>query len=93
VYFTAGLFAETHGLFGSLSTAASGSPEGPAEAQSVQANADVVQIDLQQLINDSSAGASAATIRQDSRTLDADSRALSRAQRAFARDAVADMTP
>ncbi len=45
VYFTAGPFGESHGLFGSLATAAPGSPEGPAEAQWVQANADVVQLD------------------------------------------------
>ncbi len=47
VYFTAGPFGETHGLFGSLTTATPGSPEGPAEAQWVQANADVVQLDAQ----------------------------------------------
>src|SRR5262249_43730378 len=45
VYFTAGPFEESHGLFGSLATAAPGSPEGPAEAQWVQANVDVVQLD------------------------------------------------
>src|SRR5262249_37695213 len=37
VYFTAGTFGESHGLFGSLTTVAPGSPEGPAEAQWVQA--------------------------------------------------------
>ncbi len=46
VYFTAGPFGESHGLFGSLTTATAGSPEGPAEAQWVQANLDVVQLDL-----------------------------------------------
>src|SRR5262249_15427525 len=37
VYFTAGLFGETHGLFGSLSPVAAGSAEGDAEAQRVTA--------------------------------------------------------
>jgi uncharacterized protein (TIGR03118 family) len=70
VYFTAGVFNESHGLFGSLATGAPGSPEGPAEVQWVQANADIVQLDLQQLVKDSSSGASAATIRQDGRGRD-----------------------
>ncbi len=90
VYFTAGLFDETHGLFGSLTTVPPGSPEGPAEAQSVQADLDVVQLDLQQLEKDSSSGAPAATIRQDTQTLDTDSHALARAERAFARDTIDD---
>ncbi len=37
VYFTAGLFGETHGLLGSLTSVASGTPEGPAEHQLVTA--------------------------------------------------------
>jgi uncharacterized protein (TIGR03118 family) len=89
VYFTAGPFDESHGLFGALTTAAPGSPEGMAEAQWVQANVDVVQNDLQQLANDSSGG-SAATIRQDTRTFQADSHALVQAERAFAADTAAD---
>ena len=90
VYFTAGLFGETHGLLGSLTTAAPGAPEGPAEAQSVQADLDVVQLDLQQLVKDSSGGAPAATVSQDIQTLDSDSDQLARDERAFARDAAAD---
>jgi uncharacterized protein (TIGR03118 family) len=90
VYFTAGPFGESHGLFGSLTTAAPGSSEGPAEAQWVQANADVVQLDGQQLVNDSANGAPAATIGQDIQTLHADSRALIRAERAFAQDGLDD---
>jgi hypothetical protein len=35
VYFTAGLDHEMHGLFGSLTSVAAGTPEGPAEAQNV----------------------------------------------------------
>jgi uncharacterized protein (TIGR03118 family) len=93
VYFTAGPFGESHGLFGSLTTAAPGSPEGPAEAQWVQANADVVQLDAQQLVNDTTAGASASTIKQDIETLDADTRQLLRTERAFAQDTAEDTTP
>ena len=93
VYFTAGLFGETHGLFGSLTTASPGSPEGPAEAQAVQAALDVVQLDQQQLMKDTSSGAPAATIEQDSDALNADSQALAREQRAFADDARDDTNP
>ncbi|MGO9959093.1 MAG: TIGR03118 family protein [Solirubrobacteraceae bacterium] len=93
VYFTAGLFGETHGVFGSLTTAAPGSPEGPAEGQSVQADLDVVQLDLQQLVKDSSSGAPAATISHDAQALNTDSDKLGRDERAFGQDAVADTTP
>jgi len=65
VYFTAGLFDESHGLFGSLTTAAAGSPEGAAEAQMIQADLDVVQLSLQTLQMDLQSGAPKATIRQD----------------------------
>jgi uncharacterized protein (TIGR03118 family) len=90
VYFTAGIFDEAHGLFGSLATAAPGSPEGPAEAQWVQANIDVVQLDLQQLSKDISSGADQATIEADNDALKADFAALQAAQRAFRADAHAD---
>jgi uncharacterized protein (TIGR03118 family) len=90
VYFTAGPFEQSHGLFGSLMTAAAGSPEGPAEAQWVQAKADVVQLDLQRLAQDESSGASAATIRQDSQTLEADTHAGAQAQQTFTRDTADD---
>ena len=86
VYFTAGPFGESHGLFGSLTTATAGTPEGPAEAQWVQANVDIVQLDSQQLVTDTVHGAPPATIRQDTRTLDADTLALLRVERAFAQD-------
>ncbi len=76
VYFTAGPFGESHGLFGSLTTAAPGSPEGPAEGQWVQANLDVVQLDLQQLNADLASGAPLDTIKMDSKTLNADTRQL-----------------
>jgi uncharacterized protein (TIGR03118 family) len=93
VYFTAGLFGETHGLFGSLTTVAAGTPEGPAEAQSVQAALDVVQLDQQQLAKDTSSGAPAATIEQDADTLNADSQTFATEERAFADDAIDDSTP
>ncbi|HET7013082.1 MAG TPA: TIGR03118 family protein [Streptosporangiaceae bacterium] len=90
VYFTAGIFDESHGLFGALSTAARGTQEGPAEAQWVQANLDIVQLDVQQLAKDSSSGAPPATIRQDIRTLHADTRQLERVEDAFGQDAISD---
>ena len=83
VYFTAGPFGESHGLFGSLTTAAPGSAAGPAEGQWVQAILDVVQLDLQRLNQDRSSGAGAATIEQDARTLNADFAQLARAERAL----------
>ena len=90
MYFTAGLFGESHGLFGSLSTVTPGSPEGPAEAQWVQANIDVVQLDQQQLLHDAVSGAPPATIRQDLMTLRADVRQLERIERAFIVDVAKD---
>jgi hypothetical protein len=84
VYFTAGPFEESHGLLGSLSTAAPGSPEGLAAAQSLQADRDVVELARQQLAKDTSAGAPPATITQDLHTLEADSVRLTRAERALA---------
>jgi hypothetical protein len=91
VYFTAGPFDERHGLFGSLSTVAPGSPEGPAEAQWVQANVDVVQLDIQQLRQDLMSGAPVATTRQDIQTLVTDLRNLVRVKLAFAADQREDM--
>ena len=90
VYFTAGLSGESHGLFGSLTTAAPGSPEGPAEAQWVQANADAVQLDLAQLSHDISSGAPPATIDQDTDTLKADTAQLVDVERDFSADLRAD---
>ncbi len=87
VYFSAGPFGETHGMFGSLTTAAPGSAEGPAEEQWVQANLDVVQSDAQRLSADESSGAPAATIRSDVQTLNADTRDLVLAEQQFAADA------
>ena len=93
VYFSAGPFNESHGLFGSLTTVAPASPEGPAEAQWVQANADVVQLDAQQLVKDTAAGAPASTIKQDIESFDADLHRLLRTERAFGEDTAEDTTP
>src|SRR5205085_7189636 len=71
VYFTAGLFDEAHGLFGALKPVAAGSPEGPAEAQMIQADLDVVQLNLKTVLNDIASGAPKATLRQDLQALDA----------------------
>ena len=86
VYFTAGIFDEAHGLFGSLTTSAPGSPEGPAETQAVQADRDVVQLDQQQLANDTANGAPAATIKQDNETLHADSAQLAADEQALTQE-------
>jgi hypothetical protein len=86
VYFTAGLDNETHGLFGSLTPVAPGTPEGAAEGQVVVAAADVVQIDLTTLNNDIASGASASTIAHDMQTLNTDIVTLQRADGGFTKD-------
>jgi hypothetical protein len=93
VYFTAGSFDESHGLFGSLATVAPGTPEGPAEAQLVQAHVDVVQLDQAQLDHDIASGAPAAVIKQDTQTLKADSHALAHVQHEFDKDTAEDALP
>ncbi len=91
VYFTAGLFGETHGLFGSLTTAAPGSPEGTAEAEMITADLDVVQLSLQTLQKDLQAGASKATIRQDFQALDQALDQFFRDEARFRADTIADL--
>jgi hypothetical protein len=93
VYFTAAPFDGSHGLFGSLIAVASGSPEGLAEAQWVQANLDAVQLDAQRLVKDLSSGVPAGTIWRDIETLDADSHRLARAEQGSIQDTAADQTP
>jgi hypothetical protein len=91
VYFTAGLDHETHGLFGSLTSVAPGSPEGPAEEQAVVAAVDVFQIDLAKLETDlTTPGVTKATIKQDIQTVNADLVALVHAESRFAADTRAD---
>jgi hypothetical protein len=91
VYFTAGLFDETHGLFGSLTTAAAGSPEGSAEAQVIQADLDVVQLNMQTLQMDLQAGAPKATIRMDFQALNQSVIQLRRDQIRFTDDTFNDL--
>jgi uncharacterized protein (TIGR03118 family) len=90
VYFTAGIDNEQHGLFGSLTPVAPGTPEGPAEAQKVVAALDVVQLDLATLTSDIGSGASQSTIAQDTQTLNMDERALALAEQQFAQDSRRD---
>jgi uncharacterized protein (TIGR03118 family) len=86
VYFTAGIDNGMHGLFGSLTPVAPGTPEGAAEGQVVVADSDVVQIDLTTLNHDIASGASASTIAQDMQTLNTDIATLQGAERVFAKD-------
>jgi uncharacterized protein (TIGR03118 family) len=69
VYFTAGLFGESHGLFGSLTAVAPGTSEGPAEQQMVTAALDEFQLAVQTLQADLAAGASGDQIRQDTKAV------------------------
>jgi uncharacterized protein (TIGR03118 family) len=90
VYFTAGLFHETHGLFGSLAPAAAGTPEGPAEQQMVTAFLDVFQLAVQKFDTDLGRGASKAQLRQDLQAVDTALRDFVRAEVNFVLDTQAD---
>ena len=90
-HFTAGLDNEQHGLLGSLTPVARGTPEGPAEAQAVVAALDVVQIDINTLLSDIKSGASQSTIAQDRQTLNTDIAALVQAEQQFAQDSRHDL--
>ncbi len=90
VYFTAGIFDETHGLFGSLAPVDPGTPEGTAEAQMVTAAFDVVQIALQTLLTDIDSGAAQGTIKQDRKDLRTAERQFRHAERQFLNDAHQD---
>jgi uncharacterized protein (TIGR03118 family) len=90
VYFTAGLFHETHGLFGSLTPVAAGTPEGPAEQQQVTAFQDVFELAVQQLNKDLGNGASRSQLRQDLHAVQAALRDLERAEVNLVRDTSAD---
>jgi uncharacterized protein (TIGR03118 family) len=76
VYFTAGLFGETHGLFGSLASVAPGTPEGAAEEQMVRGDLDVFEMNATTVLNDVESGAPAATLNQDVMALEASFRQL-----------------
>jgi uncharacterized protein (TIGR03118 family) len=86
VYFTAGLDHEMHGLFGSFTPVAPGTPEGTAEAQKVVAAVDVFQLDLGTLIKDISSGASQDKINADLKTVNDDFKVLVKTESAFIRD-------
>jgi uncharacterized protein (TIGR03118 family) len=86
VYFTAGIDHEMHGLFGSLTPVAPGTPKGPAEAEVVAAALDVVQRDLVTPIAGSNSGASPSTISQDMQTQETHFSALALAEQQFAQD-------
>jgi uncharacterized protein (TIGR03118 family) len=90
VYFTAGIDDEKHGLFGSLTPVAKGTPEGPAEAQMVQADLDVVQLDLTVVLNDISSGAPASQLQMDLQTLNTDLMNFIQAEIQFTRDTFHD---
>jgi hypothetical protein len=90
VYFTAGLFGETHGLFGSLTPVAPGTPEGLAEQQMVTAFLDVFELSLQTLNLDITSGASSAQIKQDFQAVFTAFQGLIQAEVQFAIDTQAD---
>jgi uncharacterized protein (TIGR03118 family) len=90
VYFTAGLFGETHGLFGSLAPVAAGTPEGPAEQQMVTAFQDVFNLAVQTLNTDITSGASKTQIRQDEQAVETALRNFVRAELNFVLDTHAD---
>jgi uncharacterized protein (TIGR03118 family) len=91
VYFTAGLFGETHGLFGSLATPKPGTDEGPAEQQMVTAALDVFQDNLNTLNIDLSSKAPPDKIKQDLQALNASLVQLVQAEVQFAADTRADL--
>jgi len=93
VYFTAGLAGETHGLFGSLTSVAAGTPEGPAEAQVVTAALDVFQINLATVQSDLANHVSRDVLRQDLQALRQSLVDLVRAEIVFAHDAREDSEP
>jgi hypothetical protein len=90
VYFTAGLFDETHGLFGALTPVAAGTPEGPAEQQRVTAALDVLQLAVQTFQADLGNGASRDQLRQDQKAIDTAIGDFVRAESTFVHDEQAD---
>jgi uncharacterized protein (TIGR03118 family) len=90
VYFTVGLDHEMHGLFGSLTPVAAGTPEGSAEQQMVTAFFDVFELAVQKFNTDLSSGASKAQLRQDEQAVDTALRDFVRAELNFVHDTRAD---
>jgi uncharacterized protein (TIGR03118 family) len=93
VYFTAGLFGESHGLFGSLAPVAFGSDEGMAEEQMVQAFTDVYQMNLNTVQTDIANGVTGQQLHHDLEVLNKSAQALRDATAAFADDARTDSPP
>ncbi|HSZ60056.1 MAG TPA: TIGR03118 family protein [Tepidisphaeraceae bacterium] len=92
VYFTAGLFNETHGLFGSLTPVAAGTPEGPAEAQLALAALDNAQLNLTTVQNDIAGNASPSQFRQDLQAFRTSVDTLEDVDHSFDRDILSDNT-
>jgi uncharacterized protein (TIGR03118 family) len=93
LYFTAGLAGKTHGLLGSLTPVALGSPEGAAEAQAVTAALDVFQLNLATVQQDLSTGVTSAQLQQDVNNLQTSFVDLVRAEIRATSDTVADGQP
>jgi hypothetical protein len=66
---TAGLFNETHGLFGSFTPVAPGTPEGPAEQQMLTADQDEFNLAVQTFDTDLRNGASQSQLEQDAQVV------------------------
>jgi uncharacterized protein (TIGR03118 family) len=90
VYFTAGLFGETHGLFGSLTPVAAGTAEGPAEQQKVIAFLDEFVLAVQTFNTDLSNGTSQVQLRQDLKAVDTALHDFVRVELDFVFDSIAD---
>jgi uncharacterized protein (TIGR03118 family) len=94
VYFTAGLFHETHGLFGSLTFAPPGTAEGSAEADFVTAATDVFNLALAQLKADrADPTTTKATLKQDFKDVRAAFVQLVQIETRFQVDARKDLFP
>jgi uncharacterized protein (TIGR03118 family) len=92
IYFTAGLDHEAHGLFGSLTPVAAGTPEGKAEQQKVTAALDIVRLNIDALKQDLTDGVSAAMLTQAVRDLDTSLADLARAELRLLQDAKHDQS-
>jgi uncharacterized protein (TIGR03118 family) len=92
VYFTAGIFDETHGLFGSLTPVPAGTPEGDAEARMAIAALDVAKMALNTVVQDITSGARPSQFRQDLLALNNSLVTLARAERRLDADIAQDQS-
>jgi uncharacterized protein (TIGR03118 family) len=90
VYFTAGLFGEAHGLFGSLTPVAPGSAEGNAEQEKVTAALDVFELAVQHFDTDVANGAPRSQLRQDIEAIETALGDFVHAEVRFERDVLTD---